>query len=62
MAKKAAPKKASKPAAKGKDAGTPKPGTSDYHRMMADRHAAMADIHRGKGRMLDAGKKRDPWC
>jgi hypothetical protein len=43
MAKKAAPKKASKPAAKGKDS-MPKPGTSDYHRM------------------LDAGKKRDPWC
>jgi hypothetical protein len=59
MAKKPAPKKAGKKDAD--DKGTPKPGTSDYHRMQSDRHAAMADIHRGKARMLDAGKKKDPY-
>lgn len=60
MAKKSAPSKA-KPAAKGKDT-TPKAGTADYHRMQADRHSAMSDIHRGKARMLEAGKKKDPYC
>jgi hypothetical protein len=60
MAKKPAPKKkAGKKDAD--DKGTPKPGTSDYHRMQSDRFAAMADIHRGKARMLDAGKKKDPY-